>query len=144
MYQIALKNGGITLSRQVAADATMDPLLTVASQQTTGLLLCLAMLPLHWSFTRLGELGALSSGTWLVCLFTGALTFLVATGLFLAGLRYLSAGYAGSFLILTPVFGLATAYLLLGEKLTAWQWIGVAIILLSVLGIQSGGSQSNQ
>ena len=57
-------------------------------------------------------------------------------GLFLAALRYLSAGYASSFLILTPVFGLVSAFLLLGEVLTDWQWIGVFIILLSVLGIQ--------
>ena len=132
------------LSRQIVTDAKIDPFLIVAAQQTTGLLLCFAMLPLHWSFTRLDELGTLSGGTWLVCFFTGTLTFLVATGLYLAGLRFLSAGHAGSFLILTPVFGLVTAYLHLGEKLTAWQWIGVAIILLSVLGIQSGGSQSNQ
>ena len=132
------------LSRQIVTDEIIDPLFTVAAQQTTGLLLCLAMLPLHWRFTRLGELGALSSGTWFVCFFTGALTFLVATGLFLAGLRYLSAGYAGSFLILTPVFGLATAYMFLGEELTAWQWTGVVVILLSILGIHSGGSQSNQ
>lgn len=132
------------LSRQIVADEKIDPLFTVAAQQTTGLLLCLAMLPLHWSFTRLGDLGALSSGTWLVCIITGTLTFLVATGLFLAGLRHLSAARAGSLLILTPVFGLATAYMVLGEKLTAWQWIGVTIILLSVLGIQSGGSHSNK
>ena len=132
------------LSRQIVTNEKIDPLLTVAAQQTTGLFLCFAMLPLHWSFARLGEFGALSSGTWLVCFFTGTLTFLVATGLFLAGLRYLSAGYAGSLLILTPVFGLATAHLFLGEELTSWQWIGVAVILLSVLGIQSSGSQPNQ
>jgi drug/metabolite transporter (DMT)-like permease len=57
-------------------------------------------------------------------------------GLFLAALRYLSAGIASSFLVLTPVFGLASAFLLLGEVLNGWQWIGIFIILMSVLGIQ--------
>ena len=73
---------------------------------------------------------------------SGTLTFLVAMGLFLAALGYLSAGFASSFLRLTPVFSPASAFLLLGEVLTGWQWIGVLIILMSVLGIQYGNSNS--
>ena len=129
-------------SRQISKDSTAEPLLLVAGQQTIGLLVSLAMFPFHWSAERLGDLNAMSIDIWLVCALTGILAFLVAMGLFLAALRYLSAGFASSFLILTPVFGLASAFLLLGEVLTGWQWVGVLIILVSVLGIQYANSNS--
>jgi len=129
-------------SQQISMDSTEEPLLLVAGQQAIGLLASLALFPFHWSAGRLGDLNALSIDTWLVCALTGTLTFLVATGLFLAALRYLSAGFASSFLILTPVFGLASAFLLLGEVLTGWQWIGVLIILMSMVGIQYANANS--
>lgn len=123
-------------SRQISKDSTEEPLLLVAGQQTIGLLVSLVMFPFHWSAERLGDLSAVSIDIWLVCALSGILTFLVAMGLFLAALRYLSAGIASSFLILTPVFGLSCAFLLLGEVLTGWQWVGVLVILMSVWGIQ--------
>ena len=129
-------------SRQISKDSTAEPLLLVAGQQTIGLLVSLAMFPFHWSAERLGDLNAMSIDIWLICALSGILAFLVAMGLFLAALRYLSAGFASSFLILTPVFGLASAFLLLDEVLTGWQWIGVIIILLSVLGIQHANANS--
>jgi drug/metabolite transporter (DMT)-like permease len=129
-------------SRRNSMDSAEEPLLAVAGQQTIGLLVSLAMFPFHWSAARLGDLNTLSIDIWLVCALTGALQFLVAMGLFLAALRHLSAGFASSFLILTPVFGLAAAFLLLGEMLTGWQWIGVLVILLSVLGIQCANTVS--
>jgi drug/metabolite transporter (DMT)-like permease len=131
-------------SRQISKDSAAEPLLLVASQQTIGLLVCLAMFPFHWSAERLGDLNAISIDIWLVCAVTGTLAFLVAMGLFLAALRHLSAGFASSFLILTPVFGLGSAFLLLGEVLTGWQWIGVLIILMSVSGIQYANSNSGK
>ena len=129
-------------SRQISKDSAAEPLLLIAGQQTIGLLVNLAMFPFHWSAERLGDLNAISIDIWLVCALSGILTFLVAMGLFLAALRYLSAGIASSFLILTPMFGLTSAFLLLGEMLTDWQWIGVLIILMSVLGIQYVNSNS--
>jgi len=131
-------------SRQISMDLAADSLLLVAGQQTIGLLVSVAMFPFHWSAERLGDLNALTIGIWLVCALSGTLTFLVAMGLFLAALRHLSAGFASSFLILTPVFGLATAFLLLGEILTGWQWIGVLIVLVSVLGIQLANSKTER
>ena len=130
------------LSRQISKDSAADPLPLVAGQQTVGLLVSFAMFPFHWSIERLSDLNAISIDIWLVCALSGILAFLVAMGLFLAALRHLSAGFASSFLILTPVFGLASAYLLLGEVLTGWQWVGVLVILMSVLGIQHANSNS--
>ncbi|MBZ0259264.1 MAG: DMT family transporter [Hyphomicrobiales bacterium] len=131
-------------SRQISKDLTAEPLLLVAGQQTIGLLVSLAMFPFHWSAERLGDLNTISIDIWLVCALSGILAFLVAMGLFLAALRHLSAGFASSFLILTPVFGLVSAFLLLGEVLTGWQWIGVLIILMSVLGIQHANANSER
>jgi len=131
-------------SRQISKDSAAEPLPFVTGQQTTGLLVSLAMFPFHWSADRLGDLNAISIDILVVCALTGTLAFLVAMGLFLAALRYLSAGFASSFLILTPIFGLASAFLLLGEVLTGWQWIGVTIILMSVLGIQCANAISDR
>ena len=131
-------------SRQISKDSAAEPLLLIAGQQTVGLLVSLAMFPFHWSAERLGDLNAISVDIWLVCALSGTLTFLVAMGLFLAALRYLSAGFASSFLILTPVFGLTSAFLLLGEVLTGWQWTGVLIILMSVSGIQYANGDSER
>lgn len=129
-------------SRQISKDSAAEPLLLVAGQQTVGLLVSLAMFPFHWSAERLDDLNAISIDIWLICALSGILTFLVAMGLFLAALRYLSAGFASSFLLLTPVFGLVSAFLLLGEVLSGWQWIGVLIILMSVLGIHCANANS--
>ena len=123
-------------SRQFSKESTAGPVLLLAGQQTTGLLLSVVMFPFHRSAEQIGGISTLSIDIWLVCALTGILTSVVATGLFLAALRYLSAGFASSFLMLTPIFGLISAFLLLGEVLNGSQWIGVLIILMSLLGIQ--------
>lgn len=55
--------------------------------------------------------------------------------LVLTGLRSVPATVASGFLNLIPVFGIATAYVFLGECLTLTQWAGATIILLSVLAL---------
>ncbi|HET9359698.1 MAG TPA: DMT family transporter [Vicinamibacterales bacterium] len=54
---------------------------------------------------------------------------------YLNALRSGPATTAGIFPNLTPVFGVASAYIFLGERLTQTQWIGGATILLSVLAL---------
>jgi drug/metabolite transporter (DMT)-like permease len=44
----------------------------------------------------------------------------------------------GLFLNLIPIFGVAGAYLFLGERLTAVQWIGGTLILLAVVAVLRG------
>jgi drug/metabolite transporter (DMT)-like permease len=129
-------------SRQISKDSVAEPLLLIVGQQTIGLLVSPAIFPFHGSAERLGDLSAVSIDIWLVCALSGTLIFLVAMGLFRAAPGYLSAGFASSLLCLTPVFGPASAFLSLGEVLTGWQWIGVLIILMSVLGMQYGNSNS--
>lgn len=105
----------------------------VSAQQAVGFATCVALWLCHRSFWGAVGLADMSWSVILICLLTGPLKFLFATGLFVAALHRLSAGYAGSFLVLTPVFGLATAFLLLGEELTLLQWAGILVVLSSVV-----------
>jgi drug/metabolite transporter (DMT)-like permease len=45
------------------------------------------------------------------------------------------ASVAGGFLNLVPLFGIATAYLVLGERLSPAQWAGGILILLAALSL---------
>lgn len=119
--------------RQFPSETSQQAIFAVSAQQTLGLATCAALWPFHWSFWEPLDLTVLTWTGIFACVITGPLSYLFATGLFVAALRYLPASYAGGFLVLTPVFGLTAAYMLLGEKLTAGQWAGVLIVLMSVL-----------
>jgi drug/metabolite transporter (DMT)-like permease len=61
--------------------------------------------------------------------------YVAAFWFYLWALRSVPASMAGMFLNLIPVFGVSTAYVFLGERLTAIQWIGAAAILLSICAL---------
>lgn len=124
------------------ASGPQQAIFIVSAQQTVGLATCVGLWLCHWSFWDSSGFPEFSWDTLLVCFFTGPLKFLFATGLFMAALHRLSAGYAGGFLVLTPVFGLAAAYMMLGETLTFIQWVGVLIVLTSVAIAQTVAAKS--
>lgn len=132
------------LSRQVAEVSECDGLILVAGQQITGLLWICLMLPLSRDGIQFHELANLSAGDWFVCLATGIMKFPLATGLFLASLRVLSAGHASSYLVLTPVFGIPASMLLLGERISLFQSLGVAIVLASIWAVPHFAISSRQ
>jgi probable blue pigment (indigoidine) exporter len=72
----------------------------------------------------------------------GALYYGVAFLLYVAGLRRTSAGRAGMFLTLIPVFGLLFSALLLGETLNQRQFLGSVVVIgsMTVLAIRSGAT----
>ena len=72
----------------------------------------------------------------------GSLTgdLLVLAGTFFA-LQSLPANVAGFYLTLIPVFGLAAAFLFLGESLTALQWVGALCVIAAVAAISRVGRQ---
>jgi drug/metabolite transporter (DMT)-like permease len=100
------------------------------------------MLPLSRSGIDFHELGNLTAGLWFLCPVTGIVKFPVATGMFLTSMRTLSAGHASSFLVLTPIFGIAAAMILLDETVSILQCWGVAIVLVSVWVVQLFGEPS--
>ena len=127
------------LTRLIATEEGSNALVLIAGQQTTGLLWIGFMVSLAHVGIQNQGVTTLSGMTWLLCASTGVLKFLLATGLFFVSLRHLSAIFASSFLVLTPVFGITAAVSFLGEQLSGSQWSGVLIVLLSVLTIQFAG-----
>ena len=53
--------------------------------------------------------------------------------LYLWALKGLRADEAGLYLSLTPVFGLVVAIPVLGERLTAMQWMGTLVIIGTIM-----------
>ena len=66
---------------------------------------------------------------------TGAIYYGLAFYVYLLGLARMEAGRAGSYLNLVPVFTIALAFALLGERLTPAQWAGSAVVLGAVIAL---------
>jgi probable blue pigment (indigoidine) exporter len=80
------------------------------------------------------ELGGLGAAVWLGAAASGILYYGLGFWFFVTGLRQVPASYAGAFLPLIPVFGVAAAYLT-GERLDPRQWLGAVIIVAATVGI---------
>lgn len=118
------------LAQRTAALA--PPLVAVTVQQTLALLLALLLLPIEFynrqqlpAFHLIGNLGA-------AVIVTGVIYYALAFWLYLQGLARIRATLAAIFINLIPLFGISAAYFFLGERLTAWQWIGAGIIVVAV------------
>jgi drug/metabolite transporter (DMT)-like permease len=73
-----------------------------------------------------------SAEAWLSALASGALYYAAAFWLYLTGLRRINAATAGLYINLIPVFGIAASYVLLGERLSARQWLGAILIVTTM------------
>lgn len=80
------------------------------------------------------ELTGLSAAAWLGAGLSGVLYYGLGFWFFLTGLRLVPASYAGAFLPLIPVFGLAGGYLV-GERLELRQWVGAVVIVVATAAI---------
>ncbi|BEV35929.1 DMT family transporter [Synechococcus sp. M16CYN] len=78
--------------------------------------------PIYWTLTDWGRIGFAS-------LLGGALAY----GLFFWFANHRDLTSFSSLGFLTPVFALATGGWLLGERLSSLQWIGVVLVLISVI-----------
>jgi drug/metabolite transporter (DMT)-like permease len=121
------------LSRRTAP--TIDPLPAVAIQQTAALAGIAVLWPLVSSDRGMGGLAEPTRQELLGGALSGLMYCGAAFWLYLHALRFVPAVTAGIFLNLTPLFGVAAAYLFLGERLTPIQLTGGATILLSVLAL---------
>ncbi len=75
---------------------------------------------------------ALTPSLWLQAVLAGVLQFGLAWWLFLAGLRLVGAMTAGVATLLVPVFGVGGAVVFLGERLSAGQAVGCALVVVGV------------
>ena len=146
---VALILGGVAccalytvLSRKIAID--IDPLLTVTVQQTAGLLWALSIWRIELKGSALEAVLAMTTSVLAGAMLTGLMYYALAFWLYLSGLRRVPASTAGLFLNLTPAFGVAVAYVWLGERLTQMQWIGAGIILISVLALLTHNGAETQ
>ena len=80
------------------------------------------------------DLDGLGAGELLGAAASGVLYYGLGFWLFLTGLRHVPASYAGAFLPLIPVFGVAAGYLV-GERLEPRQWLGAVVIVAATAAI---------
>jgi drug/metabolite transporter (DMT)-like permease len=115
--------------RWIATESTID---VVATQQTAALAFALILAVSAAALAGSG-IPVASTGAWVSALVSGILYYGIAFWLFLTGLRGVSAATAGLYLTLIPVFGVSAGYLLLEDRLTARQWVGAALIVVTLL-----------
>lgn len=119
--------------RKLLAD---DAALTVVlAQQSCALVFAIAGCVVTYIVRPVPALGTVSGWAWASAMTSGALYYALAFGLYLAGLRRVAASTAGTFLTLIPVFGVAAAYLLLGEHLGGRQWFGAVLVVGAVAAL---------
>ncbi len=68
---------------------------------------------------------------------SGVLYYAGAYWVYLAALRRVPASLAATSFYLIPIVGVAAGFILLGERLEPWQWVGAAIVMAAVLGVVS-------
>ena len=112
-----------------------DAIVTVAIQQTAGLVWAVALLLASTRFGTALDLAVIPWHLIAASALAGLMYYALAYGLFIAALRHVPAGVAGGYFNLIPVFGIALAYAFLGERLGALQWAGATVIMISVLVI---------
>ena len=66
---------------------------------------------------------------------SGVLYYALAYWFYLSGLRNMPASFAAASFYLIPVFGVGGGFLLLGERLSPAQWLGVAVVAVAVAAI---------
>ena len=104
----------------------------VFMQQVTALLFALVLLVGSLVLSDPSSLAEVSATGWLSAVAAGALYYGVAFWFYLAGLRGVTASFAGVFINLVPVFGIAASYVVLGERLSGRQWIGAIVVIAAV------------
>ena len=118
------------LSSRFLIEATTVSVVFV--QQITALLFALVLLIGSVVLSDPASLAGVSATAWFSAVAAGALYYGVAFSFYLAGLRSVTASFAGVFINLVPVFGLAASYIVLGERLSGRQWIGAIVVIASV------------
>ena len=121
--------GYVVLSSRMAS--VTEPLSALIAQQAVAVVFAAAMCLIFSAHAPL--LPAVPAMGWVLAVSSGIVQYACAFWLYLWALKGLSASVAGLYLSLIPVFGLVVAIPVLGDTLTAVQWMGAALIIGSVL-----------
>lgn len=118
----------VVLTRRLLRDRAPLPL--TLAQQLVGLVGVVAVwLGAVVAQHPVAALPAVGLVTLLGAALSGVVQYALAFWLYLHALQRLPATIAASFLTLTPLFGVAGAAMVLGERLTLIQWLGALCIL---------------
>lgn len=109
----------------------VDPITTVAVQQSAGLAWALVLLSAGTQFGAPADFLTLSPELFAAAALSGLLYYAAAYCLYIAALREVPAAIAGGYFNVIPIFGVGLAFLFLGERLSLIQWLGAAAILVS-------------
>jgi drug/metabolite transporter (DMT)-like permease len=112
--------------------ASESPIEVVVLQQVAALIFAVVLAFSVAAFAGFGLRGV-SPAAWASAFVSGILYYGVAFWLYLTGLRHAPAAFAGLFLTLIPVFGVAAGHLLLDERLSTRQWLGAALIVVTII-----------
>ncbi len=107
----------------------------VATQQAYALafaLVLVGVVGILGGTVRPGQVTALGLASAIV---SGGLYYGAAYWFYLSALRRMPASAASASFYLIPVFGVAGGIALLGERLVATQWLGAALVLVTVVAI---------
>jgi drug/metabolite transporter (DMT)-like permease len=113
--------------------AVVSPLELTASQQLVGLITtvvgfgALSIVVPSYEISAVG----ISPQFWLLAIVSGILQYAVAFLLYLTVLQSTPVSHAAFYIALIPVFGVASAILLIGEQPSLPQWVGAALIITS-------------
>jgi drug/metabolite transporter (DMT)-like permease len=123
--------GYVVNSARVSAD--IEPLPALIGQQLVAIVVALALswvLADHSSpMVQVGWRG------WAMALASGVVQYAAAFWFYLWALKGITTTAAGLCLNLIPVFGLLIAMPVLGERLSALQWVGAVVIVVSVAAL---------
>ena len=112
---------------------TADPLQLTVSQQLVGLIVTvlgfriLSMIDPTYKLTVVGILPQF----WLLAIVSGILQYALAFLLYLIALQTIPVSHAAFYVALIPVFGVASAIILIGEQPSSAQWIGAVLVIAS-------------
>jgi probable blue pigment (indigoidine) exporter len=129
------------LSSKYLAD--VSTLGVVLVQQAAALGFAVVLFAVSFVFGNPNSVADVSRAAWASALAAGVLYYGLAFWFYVTGLKGMTAGRAGLFINLVPVFGIAAGYVALDERLLGRQWLGAAVIIGSIvlMTIRQGRSE---
>jgi len=121
------------LTRRLMLDDSS--IIVVLAQQAAALVFAVALASVVELAGGPGwDLVGWGTGGWQTAAISGLVYYGLGFSFYVAGLRHVPASYAGAFLPLIPVFGVAAGHLV-GERLEPRQWFGALVIVAATVAI---------
>lgn len=113
--------------------ATADPLQLTSSQQFVGLIVTVVCFGLLSTIDSSYEINAtgISLPFWLLAIGSGVMQYALAFLIYLIALQNIPVSHAAFYVALIPVFGIASAVVVIGEQPSLTQWIGGSLVITS-------------